>query len=919
MKQRLYHIAALGSWLLAFSLLAVSCADDMTSLVFPEGGKSGQSISFTVKDKQDWLQQSGDETLTRAVGNGCFDATPLQTVDNSDRLVITPTVVNGINPSTVNRIDREGQPTRGIATNKLTGSFGVGAFEYEPGSDLSSAICLFWNEAATTSDDVTWDIPHHYWPSAVNFLQCFAYAPYQAANSSAMSVFQTGTEGRPYIVMNVPEEIENQVDLMTAVTTPKVYERDYTIDLPFKHVMTCVRFALGTGFPAGSTIKRIRLMNIVGKGTYHIGSKWELSTEASDRKNYIITRVNYDVTANSSGTILSDERGDSYATMLLLPQSFTPNSGQQIEVLYNKNDGSSDATIIADLGNTQWLPGTTVTYNLSAAANNYDYVLQVSSANVSHRGGYANVRVVSYRRPTGGGSVTPLKWRVTGYSLDNGATWTEEKPEAASWFGLATNGTGGTEDEIGYVHVSKQDPKGTASSVSASQDAARQIAVMKANGTRGENAPFDLSRHDVNGGPTLQNTANCYIINAPGTYQLPLVYGNAIKNGQPNTTAYTGSPAISHKANATINSPYIRDIEAPGGALLVWQDAENLVSAVHLDDGKENLVFTIDEDHITPGNAVVAVTNSAGTIMWSWQLWVTGQDVTETKRMFDCHRNYTDMMTVDLGWVSLGGSQAEYAGRSALVRIQQEGGQIATMKISQMSGTEIVGACYGSEPVYQWGRKDPLRPMDGNGGFKQCYSPSSRTPTYAGGPVDYKESILNPHIFYASTGSWSTVCYANTWIQGIAANAYGYQGWNYPNEEKTIYDPCPVGFKVPHEYTFFGTTTVSLYSSGTSNTNGVNSDSKTWNVSGGFNHGWNIYIDGRKNETLFFCANGYVHYDGHTIYSFNLNYFTWLTAASASGWGFQAIFGEKFYIAAVNPTAYGWGIRPVRESDWYEE
>ncbi len=38
-------------------------------------------------------------------------------------------------------------------------------------------------------------------------------------------------------------------------------------------------------------------------------------------------------------------------------------------------------------------------------------------------------------------------------------------------------------------------------------------------------------RPSTRGGQTASNTANCYLVHAPGTYTLPLVYGNAIKDG----------------------------------------------------------------------------------------------------------------------------------------------------------------------------------------------------------------------------------------------------------------------------------------------------------------------------------------------------------------------------------------------------
>ena len=47
--------------------------------------------------------------------------------------------------------------------------------------------------------------------------------------------------------------------------------------------------------------------------------------------------------------------------------------------------------------------------------------------------------------------------------------------------------------------------------------------------------PYNLSNNT--GADAVQNTANCYVISAPGYYSIPLVYGNAIKNGATNASA----------------------------------------------------------------------------------------------------------------------------------------------------------------------------------------------------------------------------------------------------------------------------------------------------------------------------------------------------------------------------------------------
>ena len=71
----------------------------------------------------------------------------------------------------------------------------------------------------------------------------------------------------------------------------------------------------------------------------------------------------------------------------------------------------------------------------------------------------------------------------------------------------------------------------------------------------------DLS---TKGGTEPMNTANCYVVNARAPYTLPLVYGNAAKNGGIHSAAYTsavsGNYIITNFVNhldARITDPYI--------------------------------------------------------------------------------------------------------------------------------------------------------------------------------------------------------------------------------------------------------------------------------------------------------------------------------------------------------------------------
>lgn len=54
---------------------------------------------------------------------------------------------------------------------------------------------------------------------------------------------------------------------------------------------------------------------------------------------------------------------------------------------------------------------------------------------------------------------------------------------------------------------------------------------------------------------------------------------------------------------------------------------------IHLDAGKQNLVFTIDSNYMQQANAVLAVRDANNRIMWSWHIWVTERPVYTEKHI----------------------------------------------------------------------------------------------------------------------------------------------------------------------------------------------------------------------------------------------------------------------------------------------
>ena len=124
---------------------------------------------------------------------------------------------------------------------------------------------------------------------------------------------------------------------------------------------------------------------------------------------------------------------------MMIPQTLP--DGAVIEVIFN--DGITDNILTGQIGNSEWQKGKTVTYQLSSTSINWQYTLAVSSGNMSfnYLGGTQTYSVTSYRK-NNQGVTEPVEWS-TQYSVDNGVTWTDAKPDWLTQF--TASGTGSEE------------------------------------------------------------------------------------------------------------------------------------------------------------------------------------------------------------------------------------------------------------------------------------------------------------------------------------------------------------------------------------------------------------------------------------------------------------------------------------------
>ncbi len=393
-----------------------------------------------------------------------------------------------------------------------------------------------------------------------------------------------------------------------------------------------------------------------------------------------------------------------------------------------------------------------------------------------------------------------------------------------------------------------------------------------------EPAGTDLSMVDCAGNArTSMSTANCYMVHTAGDYKLPLVYGNAIKDGAANTAAYTGIENANttltfpnHAGNA-INAPWITKAATGEGvnkgmgitvssAELLWQDAQGLVTAVGIDG--DYLTLTVGKDATTQqGNALVAAKDADGNIVWSWHIWVTTETFASLTTVATGSHNYK-VTPVNLGWVSTGGDGKK-----------------------------------GYAPYYQWGRKDPFKgtgapadltvyDIDGTAIAGLTYK-ASTTATIA-------DNIKNPttHYYNSSTKGPCDTQYYNMWDaeQKTAGNNITTA------TKKTVYDPCPAGFCVP-------TSNLYYYMK--------DSSSKTWD---GINMGYTWENNGGiTGGPLFFPASGYRNSGSGSVGSVGSYGHCWSASPGGGGYGYCLYFNSSGDGVSGSERSYGDSVRAVAE------
>ena len=817
------------SGLTAFGL--TSCSDN--ELDSTDSSHNGAAVTFQVTTTDKQAQQAAKANpalaMTRAGFANQLNIQGLTPEDLATRKIEIP----GNNKyciieSTVAGIDNELTNTDAVATRaKVTTTATLGKFStiaYRGTSAASISTTPWFYNAETNANGTLANT--QLWSWSEPYARFYAVYPQVTTTDHRLTLAPSSNTSTPYVNIEVEPTVQNQKDLMTACsgTTPIQYTTFGTapaVPLQFQHAMTAIRFKIGDRLSGFHHITKIEIINAKSKGKFTLPSSVQATTGASFNSawsdvstpaTFTLDDINVSTVGHVNETIVGKDN-DNF-TFYMIPQTLS--SDVKVKVYF---DNQASPAIVAPFAGT-WKAGTTKTYALSQSANNLKYTFTATTATVatSDDGATTTYDITSYVNDDS--QQRAVKWKVVGYDADGDGTFSmSEKP---AWL-RSLDGEGGSGTNITETH--------TATFNANERNLLKERNEAMQNATPVSN--YNLS--NSSGASAIQNTANCYVIDAPGTYRIPLVYGNAIKNGSDNTSAYkttvTGGFVPGYTEELTldnfvdhndhkITSPYINEQNAARPATqaeVIWSDVSGIVTnATVTGSGQSSfLEFTVNKNQLVNGNAVIAVKNSSGTVMWSWHLWFTPKSSLDKIAMTSDGQTY-NFTSDNLGWkyTSWWGGTKD---RTVVVKLEQQAEvgtkKEATVTLTQKKGKdERIG--YGN--LYQWGRKDAIPGTDALYPAGFTYNGSGYV-TVGKEESEYNKpenkarmeartiglSIQNPGEMLKTVGggklSWFYKQYINLW----STDNNKFDG-SVRDGKKTIYDPSPVGFKVPDAYAFEG-------------------------------------------------------------------------------------------------------------------
>ena len=706
----------------------------------------------------------------------------------------------------------------------------------------------------------SWTMPNtYYWPQNT-VLTFFAYANLPAEGSSVAIT----SEGQT-LTHEMLSDVADQTDILLGYYQGRGVNGN-TAKIRFQHPLTSVFFKAGE--MGNETITSISLSGLAASGSVAMDADGVIG--AWDVDDYTATSSQSDsegLAVNTTTKIIGEP-------FILIPQNLATN-GVKLTVKCK-----SGLTLETTIGSGEWKAQKTNYYTIGCEPPTYNYTFTLEGGETSGSQDFRNttytgmdtITIVS-EKENGTGTVSPAPWLIKSVQVGSEAAQTIN---ASSFSGIGDLSAETTAD--GNLKLTASERINSKVGGHEYWTGSHGLWSPEDWTSTTANSPIDLSKFDfkTEANDIPMTTANCYIIRHAGTYKIPLVYGNGVVDGNENTQSYfpdeTGGTNrlerfLNHKGSG-IQSAFIENNDGckAAGSSIVWQDEAFVIknleivgseAGTYTKDNVRYLQFTVDPSTICQNNAVIAVKDEAGKIMWSWLIWTTNDPglLGNPYKVSNTYGEYSFFQMNSIGWMDA----TEYPARdNVVITIEQpESGKTIEITVEQPIVSEPAHGNY-----YQFGRKDPMCRKD---------SPVSDGFFMDGvGKVDLQTAIMNPGTFIsdaANPGDWCSSTYDNLWTGKVSVR---YEGSDppyasLPAHTKTVYDPSPAGFKMPTKLA--------------------------------------LKVDG---STLLFPAQGYRHHKNVTIYYPDHSYY-WSATPYDGG-----MYGNGTSVD-VSPRSQGFSVRPVQE------
>ena len=312
----------------------------------------------------------------------------------------------------------------------------------------------------------------------------------------------------------------------------------------------------------------------------------------------------------------------------------------------------------------------------------------------------------------------------------------------------------------------------------------------------------------------------------------------------------------------TVKGNSITSVGAVSSVAVLWESfgtstIPNVGDLIKSVSYKDSYVFFQTADTFKKGNAVIAAKDAYGNVLWSWHIWLTDQPQGQVY-----YNNAGTMMDRNLG--------ATFA----------TPGDVGALGL-----------------LYQWGRKDPFLGSSSISSSTLAEStitwPSAVNSDSSTGTIAY--AIANPTTFITcnnENGDWyytGTLATDNT-------------RWTTSDKTKSIYDPCPAGWRVPDG----GDNGVWSKACGSSSAFGYtyNSTNEGMNFSGKFG----------ADQTIWYPASGFRYdSDGCLIAVGSYGYYWSVSPDNNYAYYLYFDYNDRVLPSSNYYRAYGRSVRCLQE------